>query len=116
MTLSLQQRAHERREQNREAQRAFRARKEKYIKELEVQVDQLRQSVAYYMGACVNLQESLTRLQVENAHYRQQLVTMLCPCAHCRYPPHPSTQHQLPVHGVRVHLPTHKRAHSIHFV
>ncbi|KIJ32057.1 hypothetical protein M422DRAFT_84080, partial [Sphaerobolus stellatus SS14] len=55
-----------RKEQNRAAQRAFRERKEKHVKDLEDRVAQLEAKTETQAAENDNLRDMLTRLQSEN--------------------------------------------------
>ncbi|KIL71094.1 hypothetical protein M378DRAFT_66555 [Amanita muscaria Koide BX008] len=61
-----------RKEQNRAAQRAFRERKEKHVKDLEDQVTALEEKNEQAMTENENLRDLLTRLQTENVVLKQQ--------------------------------------------
>ncbi|KAJ3410368.1 hypothetical protein HDV05_003846 [Chytridiales sp. JEL 0842] len=62
-----------RKQQNREAQRAFRERKEMYIKELEFQVSELRTNQTIATAEREHLVSLVSRLQLENDKLRSEL-------------------------------------------
>lgn len=68
-------RAMKRKEQNRAAQRAFRERKEKHVKDLEDQVSALEQKSTAQATENENLRELLGRLQNENLMLKQSAFT-----------------------------------------
>ncbi|KAG8939285.1 hypothetical protein FRC04_006725 [Tulasnella sp. 424] len=68
-------RAMKRKEQNRAAQRAFRERKEKHVKDLEDQVSALEQKSSAQATENENLRELLGRLQNENLMLKQSAFT-----------------------------------------
>ncbi|GJJ08786.1 hypothetical protein Clacol_003005 [Clathrus columnatus] len=68
-----------RKEQNRAAQRAFRERKEKHVKDLEDKVAQLEAKSESQATENENLRDMLNRLQSENALLRQTAFTFTLP-------------------------------------
>ncbi|PVG00762.1 hypothetical protein CPB86DRAFT_691290, partial [Serendipita vermifera] len=64
-------RLQKRKEQNRAAQRAFRERKERHVKDLEDKVSMLEQKTDNQAAENENLRELLTRLQQENLQLKQ---------------------------------------------
>ncbi|KAG8910620.1 hypothetical protein FRC00_007867, partial [Tulasnella sp. 408] len=68
-------RANKRKEQNRAAQRAFRERKEKHVRDLEDQVSALEQKSTAQATENENLRELLGRLQNENLMLKQSAFT-----------------------------------------
>ncbi|KAL5535060.1 YAP1 [Sanghuangporus sanghuang] len=68
-----------RKEQNRAAQRAFRERKEKHVKDLEDKVASLEEKNATTLQENENLREVVSRLQSENMRLRQSSFTFSVP-------------------------------------
>ncbi|KAF7972578.1 hypothetical protein HWV62_17712 [Athelia sp. TMB] len=68
-----------RKEQNRAAQRAFRERKEKHVKDLEDKVAELEAKNEQATSENVNLRDLLTRLQDENVTLKQAAFTFSVP-------------------------------------
>ncbi|KAL5534722.1 hypothetical protein ACEPAG_1186 [Sanghuangporus baumii] len=68
-----------RKEQNRAAQRAFRERKEKHVKDLEDKVSALEEKNAAALQENENLREVVSRLQSENMRLRQSSFTFSVP-------------------------------------
>lgn len=63
-----------RRKQNRESQRAFRQRKERYIKTLESELENLRKNHKNLQEACQKQKEAMSRLRVEVLVLRQNII------------------------------------------
>ncbi|KZP15222.1 hypothetical protein FIBSPDRAFT_795836 [Athelia psychrophila] len=92
-----------RKEQNRAAQRAFRERKEKHVKDLEDKVAELEAKNDQASSENVNLRDLLTRLQDENVTLKQAAFTFSVPKSGA-HPPQQQQQQQQPVaSGSRSH-------------
>ncbi|KDQ54956.1 hypothetical protein JAAARDRAFT_60403 [Jaapia argillacea MUCL 33604] len=78
-----------RKEQNRAAQRAFRERKEKHVRDLEDKVAALEAKNAVAQSENENLRDLLTRLQSENMQLRQASFTFNVPSPAASRPPPP---------------------------
>ncbi|RDX51510.1 hypothetical protein OH76DRAFT_1417238 [Lentinus brumalis] len=86
-----------RKEQNRAAQRAFRERKEKHVRDLEDKVAQLEQKNQLSEQENENLRELLTRLQNENMVLKQAAFTFSAPRGNATATP----QNQFSNHGMQ---------------
>ncbi|KAG8743943.1 hypothetical protein FRC10_011129 [Ceratobasidium sp. 414] len=74
-TVSDENRLAKRKEQNRAAQRAFRDRKEKHVKDLEDKIHELEQKFSTSESENTNLKDLLKRLQNENMMLKQSAFT-----------------------------------------
>ncbi|KDN49492.1 hypothetical protein RSAG8_02194, partial [Rhizoctonia solani AG-8 WAC10335] len=74
-SLTEENRLAKRKEQNRAAQRAFRDRKEKHVRELEDKIEELEQKFNTSESENTNLKDLLRRLQNENVMLKQSAFT-----------------------------------------